>query len=110
MCGCERKPARRVDVTARNVKKRRSQEERRPLMSHRSLASTAALAALAVAVLAVLLAPSPATGQNQSSAANTTAVGRAWTLPHTPDGKPDLQGVWTNNTLTPLERPKNLGV
>ncbi len=28
-----------------------------------------------------------------------------WTVPRTPDGKPDLQGVWTNATLTPLERP-----
>src|SRR6266404_3684376 len=29
--------------------------------------------------------------------------------PRTPDGKPDLQGIWTNNTVTPLERPKGLG-
>src|ERR1019366_7361834 len=29
--------------------------------------------------------------------------------PRTPDGRPDLQGVWTNITLTPLERPKDLG-
>ncbi len=26
----------------------------------------------------------------------------------TPDGKPDLQGYWTNVTVTPLERPANL--
>ena len=26
-------------------------------------------------------------------------------MPRTPDGKPDLQGNWTNATLTPLERP-----
>ena len=26
-------------------------------------------------------------------------------MPRTPDGKPDLQGIWTNATLTPLERP-----
>ncbi len=26
----------------------------------------------------------------------------------TPDGKPDLQGYWTNLTITPLERPANL--
>jgi hypothetical protein len=28
--------------------------------------------------------------------------------PRTPDGRPDLQGIWTNITLTPLERPKEL--
>src|SRR5512140_470902 len=28
--------------------------------------------------------------------------------PRTPDGQPDLQGVWTNVTITPLERPANL--
>ena len=27
-------------------------------------------------------------------------------VPRTPDGHPDLQGVWTNATITPLERPK----
>ena len=27
----------------------------------------------------------------------------------TPDGKPDLQGTWTNGFATPLERPRNLG-
>jgi len=26
----------------------------------------------------------------------------------TPDGTPDLQGYWTNTTVTPLERPKDL--
>ena len=29
-------------------------------------------------------------------------------LPRTPDGHPDLQGVWDNSTLTPLERPADL--
>jgi hypothetical protein len=32
-----------------------------------------------------------------------------WTAPRTPDGKPDLQGIWTNVTITPLERPRDLG-
>src|ERR1700761_1008043 len=27
----------------------------------------------------------------------------------TADGQPDLQGYWTNTTVTPLERPKDLG-
>ncbi|MDP2283792.1 MAG: hypothetical protein Q8L06_06605 [Pseudohongiella sp.] len=31
-------------------------------------------------------------------------------LPRTPDGKPDLQGLWTNQTQTPLERPAQLGL
>lgn len=26
-------------------------------------------------------------------------------IPRTPDGRPDLQGMWSNATLTPLERP-----
>ena len=32
-----------------------------------------------------------------------------WSAPRTPDGQPDLQGVWANNTATPLERPEALG-
>jgi hypothetical protein len=33
------------------------------------------------------------------------SIAKPWTMPRTPDGKPDLQGNWTNATLTPLERP-----
>src|SRR5687768_17109649 len=29
--------------------------------------------------------------------------------PRTEHGHPDLQGIWTNATLTPVERPKMLG-
>jgi hypothetical protein len=32
------------------------------------------------------------------------SVAKPWVLPRTPDGKPDLQGNWTNETQTPLER------
>ena len=28
--------------------------------------------------------------------------------PRTPDGQPDLQGFWSNTTIIPLERPKNV--
>ena len=32
-----------------------------------------------------------------------------WKVPRTADGHPDLQGIWTNATITPLERPKEFG-
>ena len=79
-------------------------------MSHHLFASTAA----AVSAWVVLFAQTPASGQIVPAATktgNTTAgAKKAWTPPHTPDGYPDLQGYWTNNTLTPLERPNELGV
>lgn len=31
---------------------------------------------------------------------------QAWDVPRTATGQPDLQGVWTNKTLTPLTRPR----
>ena len=46
-------------------------------------------------MFAMLLAPSFAAAQGSKN----------WTPPRTPDGQPDLQGIWTNATITPLERP-----
>jgi len=43
-----------------------------------------------------------------SAAFAQQAPTKKWTAPRTPDGKPDLQGVWTNVTITPLERPAEL--
>jgi hypothetical protein len=33
---------------------------------------------------------------------------RTWTPPRTVWGEPDLTGTWTNETITPFERPKNM--
>jgi hypothetical protein len=61
--------------------------------------------ALALAVLSLLPGQIRAQSLNAKTAkiANTT-----WTVPRTMNGQPDLQGVWSNNTATPLERPKAL--
>ena len=37
--------------------------------------------------------------------ANPVKTGTEKAIPRAADGRPDLQGVWTNATLTPLERP-----
>ena len=52
-----------------------------------------------VLTLCVLLATGPVAAQTQ------TAEGGGWTVPRTPDGRPDFQGYWTTHTFTPLERP-----
>jgi hypothetical protein len=75
-------------------------------MSHRSVVSVAAPAAM---VVVLLFAQAPVVGQAPSPTTKATAAANAGTSPRTPDGKPDLQGIWSNGTLTPFERPKGLG-
>ena len=56
-------------------------------MKHRFLALSVTLAAIVA---------------GSASVASQTAP--AWTPPLGPDGHPDLQGVWLNNSATPLEQ------
>ncbi len=44
-------------------------------------------------------------GQTRGRAAQSA---KPWTPPRTPWGHPDLQGLWSNATTTPLERPDEL--
>jgi hypothetical protein len=62
------------------------------------------VAAVAVALSCV---PGQAIAQSINAKPAKTATG-TWTAPRTVDGQPDLQGVWANNSATPLERPKEL--
>jgi hypothetical protein len=60
----------------------------------------------AVAVASISLGAQSSTSHAPKAAARPA---KAWTMPHTADGQPDLTGNWTNATYTPLERPANLG-
>jgi hypothetical protein len=58
-------------------------------------------------VTALVFAMIPALGQ-APVAKTAPAPKTSWIPPRTPDGQPDLEGVWTNNSVTPLQRPKEL--
>src|SRR5579872_2750216 len=66
------------------------------------------IGAQALAV-ALFLTPSPILGQARPSAVPAKDLKKASTMPRMADGHPDLQGVWTTSTLTPLERPAEFG-
>ena len=42
------------------------------------------------------------------AAAQPSPAAETWNVPRTSWGDPDLQGIWTNATLTPVERPESL--
>lgn len=77
-------------------------------MRHRFFASiTATLGAIVLASLAHV----PVLGQASAPNAKPAAPAKAGAsvVRRTPWGHPDLQGVWDFRTVTPLERPKELG-
>jgi hypothetical protein len=70
-------------------------------MSSRRLASVVAQAA----VIGILVTASfRLSAQTQPAPTASTPQAAAWNQPKTPDGQPDLQGVWVNYDRTPFER------
>ena len=55
------------------------------------------LSTLVVSMATLLLLPTITTGQGNAT--------ESWTTTYTPWGDPDLQGIWSSKTTTPLERP-----
>ena len=54
-----------------------------------------------LALIGLPIASLAAGGQSARSSQPSTA----WTPPRAVDGHPSLEGVWENNSATPLERP-----
>ena len=66
-------------------------------MSRRSLAMVIAAVAIVVGFAAI--------ARQLPAGVQATADGEGWAPTRTPWGDPDLQGVWTDATSTPLQRP-----
>lgn len=69
-------------------------------MTHRGLFAFLLPAALA------LVSTTPVCAQAPSK---TTPSAKKWSVGRTSDGQPDLEGVWDAASMTPLERPVELG-
>ena len=63
-----------------------------------------------IALLLAVLCACAADGVVSTAAAQARSSDTGtWEVPRTPDGHPDLQGNWTNSTLTPFEREEGRG-
>ena len=63
---------------------------------------------LAIVIAVVSFAPAVVAGQAPRATTATPAANSATSL-RTPWGEPDLQGIWSNPVVTPLERPAEFG-
>jgi hypothetical protein len=63
---------------------------------------------LAVVLVLVSVTLAQVAGQQPAAQSARNARATGWVVPHTADGRPDLEGVWENNSATPLERPRQL--
>jgi hypothetical protein len=73
-------------------------------MKTAGLTITVALLGLVTAGASASARQSPGASARQASPTAKPSASKPNALPRTPDGRPDLQGNWTNATITPLER------
>jgi hypothetical protein len=76
---------------------------RSTIFSRQRVLSLAGALALALGLSTIPFAP-------PGAQAPAKAPGKAWVAPRTPDGKPDFQGNWSNETQTPFERMGKQGL
>lgn len=62
-----------------------------------------------IAALGVLALAPVSAQQGAARAATATPAKSAYKAPRLANGQPDLTGVWANNSVTPMQRPKELG-
>ncbi len=70
-----------------------------------------ALVSLLALAVATVLPAGVASGQTRSGGSTATSAvpnPKAWIVPRTPWGHPDLQGIWSTATITPFERPAEM--
>jgi len=72
-------------------------------MNARCVSFLASVGGLSLA--GMLLFSPPAAGQT-TSAARPSRSDSSWVAPRTANGQPDLEGIWTNATIVPLQRPQ----
>jgi len=67
--------------------------------------------ALALLIVAALARPIAVAAQSTGSSSTNVKAVKSWTVPRTPWGDPDIQGLWPSNDMqgTPYERPESLG-
>jgi hypothetical protein len=78
------------------------------MQEHWRPSSRPATAAPRIVAAALLCVATTLPAAAQQSAVTTSLAPKDWTVPRLEDGKPDLQGIWTNKTVTPFERPADL--
>jgi len=60
---------------------------------------------IVAALIAVGIAAVTVVAQGPQAGTPAPNAGSTWKAPRTADGHPDLQGVWANNSVTPMTRP-----